>query len=54
MSSNVVFDLKAAIGSLKLVSSGSFRPAVVEFAGAGFLTAAERSGDDENIRELAI
>lgn len=58
MSSNVVLDLNAAIGSLKLVSSGSFRPvAVVDAAGLatpGLWTAAERSGDDENNRELAI
>lgn len=59
MSSNVVFDLKAAIGSLNDVSSGSFLPifnagGVVDFCDAvdGFWTAAESAGDNENIRAL--
>lgn len=56
MSSKVVLDLKAAIGSLKLVSNGSFRPAVDSPAldGFGFETAAKSMGDDENNRELTI
>lgn len=61
MSSNVVFDLKAAIGSLNDVSSGSFLPTfnageVVGFWDAvdGFWTATESAGDSENIRALFL
>jgi hypothetical protein len=49
ISSKVVFDLKAACESLKLVSSGSFRP-----PGGGFGIADDSIGDDENNLELAI
>ena len=51
MSSKVVFDLKAACASQKLVSNGSF----LEPGGAVcFSTAADSIGDDENNLELAI
>lgn len=53
MSSKVVLDLKAAIGSLNDVSSGSFLPSPEEAFTGGFCTAADSSGDDENNRELA-
>jgi hypothetical protein len=45
----VVLDLKAAVGSLKLVSSKSFLPG----AGGGFdfCTAADSGGDVEDDRE---
>lgn len=57
MSSNVVLDLKAAMGSLKDVSKESFFPAagdvVVLSFNAGFATA-DRYGDDEITREAVI
>lgn len=57
MSSKVVFDLNAAIGSLKVVSSKSFRPGPSEafaLALSGLETVADKCGVDENNRKQAI